>query len=165
MYRSVVIDPGARAALFAHVASEPKKETGGILLGYPLSPEALLVTDISPPGPRAIKRSVYFMRDTRFLQRWLERRYRRSAGRHDYVGEWHVHHAIDVGPSCVDRRSLWRIARRGNYPTDTPVLLIAEDVPGERQLQGYAFTVVPKRDMRELDVATAPRADRRTARS
>src|SRR5688572_10984246 len=115
MYERVVIDAGARAALSAHVAVEPRRETGGILLGHALDQQTVRVAEVSPPGPRAIKLPFYFSRDTKFLQRWLELRYARSDGRDDYLGEWHVHHALGVLPSCIDRRSLWRIARKDNY--------------------------------------------------
>jgi len=152
MFERVQIDVGARAALHAHVAVEPQRETGGILIGHPLDDQTVRVIAVSPPGPRAVKRRFYFSRDTRFLQGWLDRRCARSDGRDDYVGEWHVHHALDVPPSCVDQCSLWRIARKTNYPTANPVLLIVEDVPAERRLRGYGFAVRPKRTCSELFV-------------
>jgi integrative and conjugative element protein (TIGR02256 family) len=112
MYGRVIIEKEARSALAAHVSAEPTRETGGILLGHPALDGALLVTAVSPPGPRAVKLSHFFRRDTVFLQRWLERRHQRSHGRDDYVGEWHVHHALGTRPSSVDRHALWRIARK-----------------------------------------------------
>jgi hypothetical protein len=65
-------------------------------------------------------------------------------------GEWHP--ALDAPPSFVDRRSLRRIARRRNYPTDRPVLLIVEKAPGEQRLRAYEFVVKPKKSCRELPV-------------
>jgi integrative and conjugative element protein (TIGR02256 family) len=119
-----------------------------------LDANTLRVTEVSPPGPRAVKLPFYFSRDTRFLQRWLQRRYGLSGGRDDYVGEWHVHHALDAPPSCVDRRSLWRIARRSNYPTDTPILLIVEHIPEQRRTRAYGFAVKPAKMCQELAVDT-----------
>lgn len=139
MYEQVIIDAGARSALSAHVSTEPLRETGGILLGHEVDDHTLRVTAVSPPGPRALKRPRFFRRDTKFLQRWLERRCERSGGRDDYVGEWHVHHALDAPPSCVDCKALRRIASKPNYPTNTPLLVIVEDVPSERRLRGYEF--------------------------
>jgi integrative and conjugative element protein (TIGR02256 family) len=155
MYRRVQIEAGVKAALFAHVAAEPVHETGGILLGNAIDDHTIRITEVSPPGPGAVKRPSYFSRDTRFLQRWLERRYSRSRGRSDYVGEWHVHHALGVPPSSVDRRSLWRIAKRTNYAVDNPVLLIAEDVPGMQRLRGYGFVARPRRRMGRIEVVVA----------
>lgn len=139
MYEQVIIDAGARSALSAHVSTEPLRETGGILLGHEVDDRTLRVTAVSPPGPRALKRPRFFRRDTKFLQRWLERRCELSGGRDDYVGEWHVHHALDAPPSCLDCAALRRIASKPNYPTNTPLLVIVEDVPSKRRLRGYEF--------------------------
>lgn len=154
MTERAILMKGARAALAAHVNAEPKRETGGILIGYRVDDRTVCITEVSPPGPRALMRRRFFRRDTRFLQRWLDRRHAVSGGRDDYLGEWHVHHAIDAPPSCVDKRELWRIAKRKNYPTDAPVLLIVEDTPEERRLCFYVFTLKPKR-WRPIDVESA----------
>jgi integrative and conjugative element protein (TIGR02256 family) len=153
LYDRVVIDAGARSALWAHVSVEPERETGGILLGYAADEHTLRVTAVSPPGPRALKMPFFFRRDTKFLQRWLERRCELSGGQNDYVGEWHVHHALDAPPSTVDRCALWRIARRPNYPTTSPLLIIVEDVSGDRRIRGYEFTARRKCAYREVAVS------------
>jgi integrative and conjugative element protein (TIGR02256 family) len=148
-FEQVSIAPGARAALFAHVSAEPERETGGILIGY-VAGTTLHVTGVSPPGPKAVKRRNYFSRDTKFLQGWLERRYARSG--HDYIGEWHVHHALGVPPSGLDKRSLWSIARKSNYPTTKPLLIIVEDTPRRRLIRCYRFRVRPKKTYDELEL-------------
>lgn len=150
MLSAVTINPGAHASLMALVDVEPDLETGGILVGHQLRPDVVLITQVSPPGPRAHKRRFSFSRDTRFLQKWLDRRCALSDGRDDYLGEWHVHHALDVPPSSTDRRSLWRIARRTNYPTDQPLLLIVEDVADRRLLRSYCFETKPRKLMQEV---------------
>jgi len=152
MFERVIIDPAVRAAVAGHTRSSPGKETGGILIGRAASPTTLSVTRASPPGPRARHRRLSFSRDTRFLQRYLDDIHARSHGEVDYVGEWHVHPALDAPPSLVDRRSLWRIARRANYATTNPVLMIVEDAPPERRIRIYGFAVEPKRIWAELDV-------------
>ena len=98
-------------------------------------------------------RRLGFSRDTQFLQRYLDDIHDQTAGIEDYVGEWHVHPALESPPSYVDRRSLWRIARRRNYATDNPVLLIVEDVPPERRLRVYGFAVKPRKCWGELALA------------
>lgn len=150
MYERVVISPGVRAAIAAHVRAASSTETGGILIGRDLGQGVLKVTVASPPGPRAIRRRYFFLRDKDFLQRFLDREVQRADGVVDYVGEWHVHPALNAPPSWVDRRSLWRIARRKNYPTASPVLLIVESTPAERQLRVYGFEVKPEKVCREL---------------
>lgn len=144
MIERSLITKSAHATLTARVNAEPERETGGILFGHRVDDRTVCITEVSPPGPKAVKRPLFFRRDFRFLQRWLQRRHALSDGRDDYLGEWHVHHALDAPPSSVDKRELWRIARKDNYPTDSPVLLIVEDTPQERRLRFYTFTVRPK---------------------
>jgi integrative and conjugative element protein (TIGR02256 family) len=147
----VVIGLSVRSTITAHVRAAPKTETGGILIGRELG-DALEITFASGPGPRAVRRKHYFLRDKVFLQRVLDREVARSNGAVEYVGEWHVHPALDAPPSFIDRRSLRRIARRRNYPTDRPVLLIVEKARGEQRLRAYEFVVKPKKRYRELPV-------------
>lgn len=141
----VVLGPAVRASIAGHIAAVPDRETGGILLGRSNRRGVVTVTKVSPPGPRAVHKRYFFLRDTRFLQRWLDNEYERSDAAEDYVGEWHVHPKLDAPPSCVDRRAHWRIARRSNYKTDEPVLLIVENAPAARRFRVYGFEVRPKR--------------------
>ncbi len=149
-FERVIIDPAVRAAVAGHVRASPGKETGGVLLGRGVDTTTLKLTRASPPGPRALHQRFAFSRDTRFLQHYLDNIHDRTAGNEDYVGEWHVHLALNAPPSHVDRRSLWRIARRSNYATDNPVLMIVEEAPPERRLRVYGFAVKPKKRWSEL---------------
>lgn len=153
----VYIKPAARAAICGHARSKPASETGGILLGRHLDDSTLLVTRASPPGPRARHGRFFFSRDTAFLQRYLDAVHDRTEGHEDYVGEWHVHLALDAPPSCVDRRSLYRIARGANYGTTNPVLVIAEHSPPTIRLRSYGFLGRPKRQMSELTSLSSSR--------
>jgi integrative and conjugative element protein (TIGR02256 family) len=155
MYERAVVGASVRATLAGHAASIPACETGGILLGSPASATTLQITRASPPGPRARHSPFSFSRDTRFLQRFLDDFHDRTEGKEDYVGEWHVHPALDAPPSRTDRRSLWRIARRRNYTTENPVLVIVEQTPRERRIRVYGFLVRPKKSMYELTVVAA----------
>ncbi|HEY6891351.1 MAG TPA: Mov34/MPN/PAD-1 family protein [Solirubrobacter sp.] len=154
MLDQVVIDPSVRASLAGHAQSRPGEETGGILIGHRVGETSLRITRASPPGPRALHRRFRFSRDTKFLQRYLDDIVDRTNGREDYVGEWHVHPAVDAPPSLVDRRSLFRIARRANYATDNPILVIVEEAPPERRIRAYGFVVKPKRTWSEIEVST-----------
>ena len=151
MAERVVIGPSVRSAITAHVRAAPRTETGGILVGRNLG-DALEITFASGPGPKAVRRKHFFLRDKAFLQGVLDREVARSDGAVEYVGEWHVHPALDAPPRFVDRRSLRRIARRPTYPTDSPVLVIVETARGEQRLRAYEFVVKPKKNCRELPV-------------
>ena len=123
----------------------------------------LEITFASGPGPRAVRRKHYFLRDKEFLQQVLDREVARADGAVEYVGEWHVHPALDAPPSFTDRRSLWRIARQQNYPTDAPVLIIVESANGERRFRAYEFVVKPKKTSRELAVVVRHTDERERA--
>lgn len=135
-----------------HTRSSPESETGGILLGHQLDDQTVRVTRASPPGPRAVHRRTRFSRDTRFLQRYLDDVHERSDGAEDYVGEWHVHPGLDAPPSGTDCRSLFRIARRRNYATDNPILIIVEDGADGRRLRAYGFIIKPTKWWGELEL-------------
>jgi integrative and conjugative element protein (TIGR02256 family) len=151
MIERVVILPGLRASVDGHIAARAGNETGGILVGSRAG-EVVTITKLSPPGPRAVHRRFRFWRDTSFLQRWLDDEYERSGGSVDYLGEWHVHPQLHTPPSCVDRRALWKIARKPNYVTGEPILLIVEDSTGERRFRVYGFEVEPQKCCQELAV-------------
>jgi integrative and conjugative element protein (TIGR02256 family) len=136
----VLIEPAVRASLAGHTRTKPAVETGGILLGRRSDAATLLLTRASPPGPRARHRRFSFLRDTAFLQRYLDAAHARSGGWEDYVGEWHVHPALDAPPSRTDRRSLRRIARSSRYAVSEPILVIVEHSPPELRLRCYRFT-------------------------
>jgi integrative and conjugative element protein (TIGR02256 family) len=153
----VIIPPALRASVDAHIAARPRVETGGILIGT-RTRDTVTITKISPPGPRAVHRRFAFHRDTEFLQRWLDDEYDRTDGAVDYVGEWHVHPKINSPPSGIDRRELWKIARKPNYVTDEPILLIVENEPPDRRLRVYGFEAEPRRRWSELNVSAS--ADR-----
>lgn len=149
-YARVTITRGAHAALLGHVRAEPHNETGGILVGT-ANEDGLHITGVSPPGPNAVRKPRFFKRDVAFVQKWLERRCADAVDGSDYIGEWHVHPALDAPPSCVDRRSLRRIARAENYSTSEPLLLIVESVGQTRRLCGYRFGP-RRRDQRRVPV-------------
>lgn len=151
MIERVVIHPGLRASVDAHIAARPGNETGGIVVGTRTA-DAIAITKLSPPGPRAVHRRFWFSRDTSFLQGWLDEEYDRSGGAVDYVGEWHVHPQLDTPPSSIDRRALWTIAQKPNYVTTEPILLIVEDSPGKRRFRIYGFEVNPRKRCHELAV-------------
>ena len=153
MVEQVVIGASVRATLAGHAQSKPGEETGGILIGHQVGDTTIWITRASPPGPRALHQRFRFSRDTAHLQRYLDDIVDRTNGQEDYVGEWHVHPALDAPPSRVDRRSLFRIARRDNYETDNPILVIVEEAPPDRRIRAYGFVVKPKRLCSELTVS------------
>lgn len=158
MYERALIDAAVRASVSGHARSTPGLETGGILIGCPIDTTTIHVTRASPPGPRARHGPFSFSRDTPYLQRYLDEIHDRTEGAEDYLGEWHVHPALHAPPSYVDRRSLWRIARRANYATQNPVLIILESTPRLRRLRIYGFASKPRKTCREIAIVRPEQA-------
>ena len=88
MAERVLLTPSVRSAITAHVRAAPKTETGGILIGRDGADDTLEITLATGPGPKAVRRKHFFLRDKAFLQRVLDREVARCKGAVEYVGEW-----------------------------------------------------------------------------
>jgi integrative and conjugative element protein (TIGR02256 family) len=99
---SVAVSAGARDAISnAALISRDGRETGGILLGRdPGEKGEIEVVRAAGPGPRAIRRPSYFLRDLNYSRRLARLAYERD--RLQWVGDWHTHpHGPDI-PSVFD---------------------------------------------------------------
>jgi len=114
-----------------------KIETGGILMGFRSELGNIVVTRVSGPGPKAIRRKDWFERDCEFCQQMLEEAVVEIGNRGQYVGEWHYHPTGSNHPSGRDLQSLTEIAMQTNYATDEPILIIISP-----ELE-FAFTIHP----------------------
>ena len=77
-------------------------ETGGIIIGRDAL-EQYDATVLGAPGPNAIHRSDYFLRDLSFaqdlaLQCW-------NSNKSEWIGEWHTHPHSGLAPSEADIRT------------------------------------------------------------
>lgn len=99
---SVELAPGARAAIATAAAlSEDGKETGGILLGRDPNAGGLIeVLLAAGPGPQAIRRPSYFLRDLHYSCRLARLAYEREELQ--WVGDWHTHPRGRASPSGFD---------------------------------------------------------------
>lgn len=125
------------AAIFARFNSDEHApdETGGIVMGH-LRGDTLLISRLSGPGPRAVHRPDLFVRDGEYVQAVLDATVAETAGRDDYLGEWHSH-PFPQGPSAQDRASLRRISRNPDYRCPRPVLLLCRRRGSSWQLEAY----------------------------
>ena len=117
-------------------------ETGGILLGF-IESNSLIVTHASLPGPNAIHKRAYFVRDKKFCQEYLDRIHREFAGKVHYIGEWHKHLELNPSPSRTDINSLTSIAIQPNYEVHRPLLILCGTLDYVRiprvDIRGFVF--------------------------
>jgi integrative and conjugative element protein (TIGR02256 family) len=127
------------AARFAQSNSKElaPNETGGIVIGH-LRGDAMVITRVSGPGPRAVHRSDLFIRDGVYVQAVLDETVAETAGRDDYLGEWHSH-PFPEGPSVQDHGSLRRISRNLDYGCPSPVLLLCRRRGRNWRLEAYQW--------------------------
>lgn len=95
----VVITANAAAAICAEsVRSADGNETGGILLGH-IDTNAW-VRHAGGPGPAAVHRPTFFLRDRHHAQRLAAEAFARDQS--TWIGEWHTHPAAGAIPSTRD---------------------------------------------------------------
>ncbi|HXQ33012.1 MAG TPA: Mov34/MPN/PAD-1 family protein [Anaerolineales bacterium] len=120
----------------------PYLETGGILIGHSEASGSIRVTHASGPGPKAVHRPTYFLRDTEYCAAILAQRYEKSGA--DYVGEWHSHAGGINHPSAGDLLTLNGIMKDPDYNFDIFAMVIAVRSGRIRsrriRLNGYVVT-------------------------
>lgn len=105
-------------------------ESGGVLLGWGVDDDEVVVAGTVGPGPSATHRRNRFEPDTRWQRRQIAEAYERSGRVHRYVGDWHSHPGGSSTPSHRDRRTARRISRHRAAKAPRPVMVIlngAED--------------------------------------
>ncbi len=112
-------------------------ETGGLALGYRVSGQEAVVTDVIGPGPAAEHRSDRFKPDVEYQEAELEARFAASDGSATYLGDWHSHPGAVGVPSAKDRRTLKRIARAPEAGCPQPVMLILGQVGDEWLMEAW----------------------------
>ena len=110
---TVYLSARARKCIQYEVKRYPAVETGGILIGAPLSHGNYLVTHATSPGPSAFRRPTVFKKDWSYtinVLKYLENRHSVI-----YLGEWHSH-TLAGKPSFQDVIAMKRVALKNKGP-------------------------------------------------
>jgi len=99
-------------------------ETGGVLIGHINKNGEFIIRKTTVPGPNAIKKESYFLKDKEFTQKELENAFQNFGSKGLYLGEWHYHPQGTNSPSGIDVKSLTEIAKQDTYRIDSPLLII-----------------------------------------
>ena len=110
--------------IFSQGNSHLPKETGGILMGYSVSPKEFVITEIILAGEKAIHNFNSFQPDQEFHVNEIKRIYEESNGMITYLGDWHTHPNSYPYLSSKDKKTIKAIAQYKPARIATPLMLI-----------------------------------------
>ncbi|MDD5013760.1 MAG: ThiF family adenylyltransferase [Atribacterota bacterium] len=122
--KKVFICKEAYELMKEEVKSTKDLETGGVLVGHINKNGEFVIRKATLPGPKAIKKETYFLKDEEFTQKELENAFQNFGNKGLYLGEWHYHPQGKNSPSGIDIKSLTEIAKQDAYRIDSPLLII-----------------------------------------
>lgn len=111
-------------SMVEEAASKLPTESGGILLGYWVSPGEAVIAQAIGPGPNAVHTATSFYPDGEYHWAEIEKEFSKTGGRHTYLGDWHSHPAGGKNLSMLDYLTLGKIARTPESQNTSPLMLI-----------------------------------------
>ena len=119
---TVVVAPGARGVICGeYLAATDGRETGGILLGH-VTDGVATILHAGAPGPAAVRRRDYFLRDRRHAQRLADTAFATDGS--VWIGEWHSHVAGPPVPSQRDLNTYAQLVADEEIASDIVISLI-----------------------------------------
>jgi len=132
MYRHVFILSGALDTIRQEVRRTPfLKETGGPMVGYVSTDEAVVVTHAAGPGPLGKRGYFSVLIDGRYATQFCNRAGQEFNGCFYYVGDWHCHRGWSLKPSHDDLKAMRVMAAYVGCPMKRPISLIYRYYPEE----------------------------------
>lgn len=119
---SILIPQRSIELMLKELLNHYPNEFGGILIGL-RDKEKTIVLDFVTPTKFSIS-SKKFVRDNNYLNKELERIYKMSNGKLEYLGEWHSHPDGSTKFSNDDKTTMLKIADDLKVGFDFPFLLI-----------------------------------------
>lgn len=122
--RHVFLTAAAYERIAAICARRGQNETGGVAIGYATVDHALVVTDVSGPGPNGACDRFSVHIDGKHATAYCANAADQSSGAIQYLGDWHVHSDDSAQPSPVDLTALRRLPKLNawGYPIFSLVL-------------------------------------------
>jgi integrative and conjugative element protein (TIGR02256 family) len=100
------------------------KEAGGILLGRMIeNSDDVIVDEITVPGMFDRRNRFSFFR-SKFIQKFINIKWRASLHTKNYLGEWHTHPEPYPSPSGKDLRNWQTIMNKGTFDQDFLIFVI-----------------------------------------
>jgi integrative and conjugative element protein (TIGR02256 family) len=122
--RHVFLTAGAYDRIAEISARRRENEIGGVLVGYATVDHALVVVDVSGPGPKGVCARHSVTIDGQYATAFCARASESSDSAVQYLGDWHVHTDHTAEPSPVDFAALRKLPKLNawGYPIFSLVL-------------------------------------------
>ena len=105
-------------------------ETGGVLMGYWSSNEAI-ITGIIYGGPSAIRAKMSFIPDHTYQKISIAEWYKKSERTETYLGDWHTHPNANAYLSIIDKQTFRKIANYKQARLTNPIMIVLGTRPNE----------------------------------
>lgn len=131
----LIIKREALDFIVATAIESPHVETGGILIGFDIDSSTVIVNFATLPGPNAIQKQGYFLRDNEYCSKILATRYKEY--KEDYVGDWHSHIINLRGLSAGDVRSIISVFTDIDYDFNALASIVVSFNGDQTQVTGF----------------------------
>jgi len=158
--RVQLCEPAAATILRKAAQSRDGDETGGILLGHLRDGGTAEVRSAGGPGPSAVRRPTFFLRDLEHARRLAEEAFTRDGS--IWIGEWHTHPDTAPVPSDRDQDTYARLLADPELRFEVVVSIILAGQGDWTDPVAYAWACYPDRADRVALVVERPRAMART---
>ncbi|MEJ7791977.1 MAG: Mov34/MPN/PAD-1 family protein [Gaiellaceae bacterium] len=142
-----------RAALISILreaqASIDGRETGGLLIGFEAE-KGVAITEAGKPGPEAVRRRGFFLRDLEFAERLLQDAFLRTGA--VWVGDWHTHTVSCDRPSTRDAQSYMNLVNDEELAFDQFIALIVTSRSGTFSDARLAPWTACRQGLRRVDL-------------
>jgi integrative and conjugative element protein (TIGR02256 family) len=158
----IVLEPAAAATILKESRrSADGTETGGILLGVFTPGATARVHVAGGPGPAAVRRPAYFLRDLHHAQLLATEAFADSGS--EWIGEWHTHPRADHVPSTRDLNTYLGFLADSELRFDAFVAIIVTAVGSWHEPQAHGWVCYPHLvESVPVTVSSDSRTDRRS---
>lgn len=121
----LVIEDEVLSGIYKFNPINYKHENGGVLLGkFNKKENKYIITNISTTNSKDRKGKYFFIRNKKQAQMVIDKYWKISNGKINYLGEWHTHDDQYPKPSFVDKQLIKQMLNNKNIEIDNVFMII-----------------------------------------